>query len=385
MNKPSIREAPLKITALTCVAASLALTLPAASRESPPGIPDADGAFHVPAFLLPESSLLDEETRAALKNGIYEKSIAILFNECSSKRGAGEEQQRKIDQCVETFYRTEFYERLRERYPVTLTPQTMGGVYTEVLAPLDGVAEKNRSRVLINLHGGGFGAGSRTASLAESIPIASVGKIKVVSIDYRMAPQYKFPAASEDVEAVYRELLKIYKPESIGIYGCSAGGLLTAEVVAWLQWKGLPAPGAVGMFCATGLYFYGEGDSGHVFSARKGIPPFISPQGNPYFSDVDSNDPLVFPMRSNVTMEAFPPSLLITSTRDQTLSSVVYAHSRLVALGVDAELHVWEGLEHGFFYAFDLPQSHEAYDVTVKFFDKYLGRSPTRSGIAPKT
>lgn len=382
MNNPSLLAAPLKIIALASFAASLSLTLPTASADPPPGIPDANGTFHVPAFLLPESSLFNDSTRAAVKNGIQEKSIATLFNDCPTSESADHAYQRKFDRCVDKFYQSALYKRLREQYPVTLTHRTMGGVYTEVLTPARGIAAKNENRVLVNLHGGGFVTGARTASLAESIPIAFVGKIKVVSVDYRMAPDYRFPAASEDVEAVYRELLKTYRPQNIGIYGCSAGGLLTAEVVAWLHWKGLPRPGAVGMFCATGLYF-GEGDSGHVAAARFGIPPtaYTTPRANPYFSDVDINDPLAFPMRSDKTMEAFPPSLFITSTRDQGLSSVAYAHSRLVALGVDTELHVWEGLEHGFFYAADLRESREAYDVTVKFFDQYLGRPPKRSPI----
>jgi monoterpene epsilon-lactone hydrolase len=71
-------------------------------------------------------------------------------------------------------------------------------------------------------------------------PIASIGKIKVISVDYRQAPEYAFPSASEDVATVYRELLKTYKPTNIGIYGCSAGGLLTAETIAWFQKEKLP-------------------------------------------------------------------------------------------------------------------------------------------------
>src|SRR5258707_1314328 len=91
--------------------------------------------------------------------------------------------------------------------------------------------------VLINVHGGGFICFAPPESHSESVPIASVGKIKIVSIDYRQAPEYTFPSASEDVEAVYRELLKTYKPGNIGIYGCSAGGALTAQSMAWFEAK----------------------------------------------------------------------------------------------------------------------------------------------------
>jgi len=73
-------------------------------------------------------------------------------------------------------------------------------------------------------------------------------------------------------------------------------------------------------------------------------------------------------------MSKFPPSLLVAATRDKALSSVVYTHSLLVAQGVEAELHVWEGLGHAFFYDPDLPQSREVYAVVIKFFDTHLGR-----------
>jgi acetyl esterase/lipase len=80
--------------------------------------------------------------------------------------------------------------------------------------------------------------------LVESIPIASVGAIRVITVDYREGPEYSFPAASEDLAAVYAALLKTYKPRNIGIYGCSAGGILTAQSVAWIGSHGMPSPGA---------------------------------------------------------------------------------------------------------------------------------------------
>ena len=73
-------------------------------------------------------------------------------------------------------------------------------------------------------------------------------------------------------------------------------------------------------------------------------------------------------------LSRFPPTLIITGTRGFEMSSAVYTHSLLVKAGVDARLHVWEGLFHGFFYNPDVPESRDAYDVMVKFFDRNLGR-----------
>src|SRR6185436_18208567 len=94
-----------------------------------------------------------------------------------------------------------------------------------------------------------------------------------------------FPAASEDVSAVYRELLKSYKPQQIGIYGCSAGGALSAQVAAWLPAHGLPPQPA-----------------------------------RSYFDGVDMSDPMVSPALHLGVLAKFPPTLLITGTRAMDLS-----------------------------------------------------------------
>jgi epsilon-lactone hydrolase len=344
----------------------------ALSPTLPPQV-DTDGTIHVPAFSLPESSLLNEETLVALKTSREDPPFHYQ-DDCPSMEGADRVQMPAIRRCeAEAFYRSSSYKRLRERYPVVITPQVTGGVYTEVFTPRDGIERKNKNRVLINLRGGHFKGGSRIMSHLESVPIAAIGKIKVVSVDYRMAPEYSFPAASEDVAAVYRELLKTYKPRNIGIYGSSAGGLLTAESIAWFQKMELPLPAAVGMLAGAASY-YQEGDSGPLSAAVTGIP--LDPaREHPYFKMINPTDPLAFPIHSAQIMAKFPPSLLVATTRDIALSSVVYTHSQLLKLGVEAELHVWEGLAHtAYLVVPDLPQSREVNDVTVQFFDRHLGQ-----------
>jgi epsilon-lactone hydrolase len=335
---------------------------------------DDDGTVHVPAYELPESPLLGADARIVLKNERRrEEEQASGAKPCPSEVGADAAHMPGIRKCeVEIYYKSPRFKHLYALYHVTMTPKRIGGVYTEIFEPAGGIASENAKRVLINLHGGAFLGGARTMSHVESVPIASVGRIRIVSIDYREAPEYRFPSASEDVAAVYRELLKTYKPANIGIYGCSAGGLLTAEAVAWFQKKGLPLPGAVGMLCEGGLYWT-EGDSGYTGEAFGWGSSDDPMDRNPYFKGVDPNNPLAFPARSAQVMARFPPSLLISGTRDVALSSVVYTHSALVAQGVDASLHIWEGLGHGFLLDPDLPQSREAYSVTWKFFDTHLG------------
>ena len=78
------------------------------------------------------------------------------------------------------------------------------------------------------------------------------------------------------------------------------------------------------------------------------------------------------PLDSPAVLAKFPPTLLITGTRDFAYSGAIYTHEQLVKLGVDAELHVWEGLFHGFFYNADVPESRDAFNVMIKFFDRHL-------------
>lgn len=267
--------------------------------------------------------------------------------------------------------------RMRKLWPVRTSEQRFDGVLADVAEPADGIAPANKTRVLINLHGGAFLWGARSGALAEAIPIAGVGKIKVVSVDYRQGPEYSFPAASEDVETVYRALLRDHRPQDIGIYGCSAGGYLTAQAVARLIFKQLPLPGAIGTFC--GSLAAPDGDSIYTSAALEGQkvpagPPRLSDY--PYFRGADLSDPLVFPANSQAILARFPPTLLISGSRDFALSSVLHSHALLDAAGVDAELHVWDGMWHAFFVDPELPESRQAYAVIWRFFDRHLGQAP---------
>lgn len=92
-----------------------------------------------------------------------------------------------------------------------------------------------------------------------------------------------------------------------------------------------------------------------------------------YFSTADPKDPLVSPMDSPAVLAKFPPTLIITGTRDFALSGAIHTDLELTKAGADSELHVWEGLFHGFFYNADIPESKDAFNIVVKFFDHHLG------------
>ena len=327
---------------------------------------------HVNGFDLPQSPYLNPESREALTEH-HALWAAAFDNPCGAVDGTTGHMAQVRNCQAAAFYKSEIYRQIRARYPVSIRSESMGGIGVEVFTATRGVAPENEKRVLINLHGGGFLEGARTVSHLESIPIAAVSGLKVISVDYRQAPEAKFPAASEDVTAVYRALLASYAPDSIGIYGCSAGGLLAAETVAWLENQRLPLPGAIGMFC-MGATYTGKGDSAPIARAIEGAPADEFAKYFAYFEGANPKDPLVYPAFSDEVLRNFPPSLLISATRDHALSSVVYTHSRLSALGCETDLHVFEGLGHGFFYDPALPESREVYGLVSRFFDRRLKR-----------
>lgn len=348
--------------ALLCLFAAPAFTSNTESNHSGVVI-DKDGTVRIPAFKMPLSIYMSD----GAKRSYIERSSLL-------QKGLPADVAKQHE--IWTHF---FLDPARAAYSVETQKQQMGGVPTLVFLPKAGVTSKNRDRVLINLHGGGFN--SKTPDInewAESLPIAAVARIKVVSVEYRQAPEFKFPAASEDVAQVYRALLKVYKPQNIGIYGCSAGGLLTAMSIAWFQKEQLPTPGAIGIFCAGATYPIG-GDSAYSAPPFDGGPaPAVQP--NPpawgtmeYLSNANPDSPLVSPGLHPEVAAKFPPTLIITGTRDIAMSWAVHTQSLLVRAGVSVELHVWEGMPHAFMYSVDIPESKEMYAVTAKFFDTHLG------------
>jgi epsilon-lactone hydrolase len=261
----------------------------------------------------------------------------------------------------------------RKLYPVNVEEATTAGVRTDIITPM-GMPAENKNRVLINLHGGGFNSDS--GSLIEGVPISNLARMKVVSVYYRLAPESPFPAAVDDVVAVYRELLKTYKPHSIGIFGTSAGAILTCEVTVKLKQLGLPLPGALGVFSSL-ADFSRAGDSRQLF-ALNGFPGQMQPVDSQHLPDseyvgkTDRKHPVLSPLFAD--LHGWPTSLLVTSTRDLLLSDTTIFHRALLGAGNDSQLVVFEALPHAFWYHFQLPETKEALELMAKFFDEKVER-----------
>ena len=262
-------------------------------------------------------------------------------------------------------------EAARKLYPVNIAEKMFGGVRCDVITPF-AIPPEKQNRVLINVHGGGFN--SDWGSLVEGIPIAYLARTTVVSVYYRLAPEYPYPAAVDDTEAVYKELLKTYKPQNMGLYGTSAGAVLTVETAVRLRQDGLPLPGVLGFFSGTGDLDQ-VGDTQAIYSVSGLGGSFKSTKGHlstEYAEGADPKDPVFAPLHAD--LHGFPPTLFVSSTRDVMLSGTAILHRAFLRADVDGQLVVFEALPHAFWNDFSLPESKEAHEIMAKFFDQQLSK-----------
>lgn len=345
---------------LACAAALLV----SAAQPERPSI-DANGVTRVPGFDLPPSELSSAEAREFMKlRSRRPPGVGVMNADVGeARRGLAAMLAPQVA-------------RMLEAYPVNVVEEHIAGVPVRTVTPRDGAVD--RRRVLINLHGGAFQTCWESCSMLESAPIAVVGGYKVVSVNYRMAPEAVHPAGVEDVAAVYRELLKRYDADHIGIYGCSAGGALTAQAAAWFGALDLPQPGAIGIFGAGAVRF-GRGNSAYIAGYIDGSFPPPPLPGEPeldmtrgYFAGANMNDAIISPAHHLDMLAHFPPTLIITGTRAMDMSPAVYTNSQLIKAGRRTTLIVAEGMSHCYVYLHDLPEARDAYAATIAFFRENL-------------
>ncbi|MBV9180703.1 MAG: alpha/beta hydrolase [Acidobacteria bacterium] len=318
---------------------------------------DADGTAHI-TRMVPIPSTVSPEAQAWLKEIEHQAPQPGDLAEIRARTDAW----RKTNSA-----------EARRLYPVDLQETSIAGVRTDIITPLF-TPQKNKDLVLINFHGGGFISDS--GSLIEGVPIAHLAKMKVVSVYYRLAPENPFPAAVDDGVAVYRELLKTYQPNNVGIFGTSAGATLTGEVAVKIKQLRLPLPGALGMF-STHPDFSRPTDSQQLF-ALNGLAGNIAPRDpnrpveDRYAGKTDPKDPVLSPLFAD--LQGMPATLLVTSTRDLLLSDTSMFHLALLRAGVNAQLVVFEALPHAFWYHFGLPETKDALQLMAGFFERNLGR-----------
>ena len=264
-------------------------------------------------------------------------------------------------------------EQIRERLEVTVTEGVVAGVPVFEVAPA-AMRQQHQGRLLVNTHGGGYVFNPGRASLLEAVVIAASCGIKVVAVDYRMPPDHPFPAALDDAFAVWKAVVESHSPESVGLCGGSAGGGLALATTLRAKQEGVPLPAAL----AIQTPWADLEEVGDSFRTNEWLDNILvsyraAPQraARLYANGHDLSDPFLSPLRGDLS--GFPPTMLLSGTRDLFLSLTVLVHRKLRRAGVPAELHLVEGAAH--FHYFINPFADESQDVFAEmagFLDRHL-------------
>ena len=264
---------------------------------------------------------------------------------------------------------------LREALKVKVEPVTVGGVKAYMVTP-ETIPPQNRNRLLVHVHGGCFVSFPGESGTAEAIYMAGFGGFRVISVDYRMPPDYPYPAGLDDAMSVWREAVKMASPKNMAIFGSSAGGNLTLSMVLRAKMDKLPLPGAI----APGTPMSDLTGAGDSFQTNAMVDNVLVAYGANcdkraalYTAGRDLKDPLLSPVYGDYSN--FPPTILTTGTRDLLLSNTVRVHRKLRQAGVEASLQVFEGQSHAQYYRdVSAPETKEAFEEIARFFDRHLGK-----------
>ena len=244
------------------------------------------------------------------------------------------------------------------------------------------VPEADKNRVLLYFHGGGWIMGSPNSCRLLTIELAKVTKMRVLSIDYRLAPEHSFPAAVEDCVAAYKWLLaNDIKPENIIIAGDSAGGNLTLATLIKLRDDGTSLPaGAIPISPATDLSYVEDiSRLDDLFIKNGETDPILADLGiywwsYIYIAGANSRDPLISPLFGD--LKGLPPILIQASSSEMLYSEIKRFYDQAKKAGVDVELQTWDEMVHVFqgFGLHEIPEADEAFQRIGQFTKKILNK-----------
>ncbi|MBT4045349.1 MAG: alpha/beta hydrolase fold domain-containing protein [Rhodospirillaceae bacterium] len=323
----------------------------------------ADGSHDVPARIIPVPETVSPQMQAIIGRPFDPAHIRVP--ETTEKW--------KARVKVEADKTAAALPLLCKRLGVTVEPTSINGVEAFTVTP-DVIPSANRDRLLMHLHGGTRVRYPGLSGTREAVLMAGFAGFKVISVDYRMPPDFPFPAALDDAVTAYREILKRAAPENIGVFGTSAGGSLTYTTLLRAKAEQLPMPGAIATGTPT-VDLSKIGDSlftnAFVDNAIGTQDGFIRATALLYADGRDLKDPFLSPIYGDV--HGFPPAILTSGTRDLYLSNPVRMHRKLRAAGVEAVLQMWEGQSHAQYMSDPTaPETREYHDEIHRFFDLHL-------------
>lgn len=230
----------------------------------------------------------------------------------------------------------------------------------------------SQDHVILQLHGGGYMGAVRNAYYVFAGLYNEVSHgCNVLTPDYRVAPEYPYPAALEDAVASYQWLLdKGYYGEQIIVAGDSAGGGLAMALCMYLKDRHMPMPGGVvAMSPWTDLTASGESyetnyERDPLFGNTKDSLIYV----NDYAGDHDKMDCYISPLFGD--FRGFPPMLIQVGSLEMLLSDSVSVAAKAREQGIRVRLSIYEGMFHVFQMAYlNIPESKKAWAEVGKFID----------------
>jgi acetyl esterase/lipase len=243
-------------------------------------------------------------------------------------------------------------------------PADLPGIPAEWLIPDNSANDQ----ALLYLHGGGYVIGSIKSHRGLASQIAAAARCRALLIDYRLAPENKFPAAVEDAVASYRWLLSQgYEPGKIAIAGDSAGGGLTAATLVSLRDAGDPLPAAA-LMLSPWVDLEVSGESCKTVGWRD---PLVSERilkryTRSYLGGKDPRDPLASPIYAD--LKGLPPLCIHVGTCEVLLDDAKRLAERAEQAGVPVTLDICEEMFHVWqFFSPMVPESKEAVEKLGRF------------------
>jgi monoterpene epsilon-lactone hydrolase len=247
-------------------------------------------------------------------------------------------------------------DRLPRPRQVDYVDTTVGGIPAIVATP----TATPPVRHLLYIHGGAYVTGSPRSHIAMAAALAKRASATATVIDYRLAPEHKFPAAIDDCVAAYRALLDDVAPEMITIAGDSAGGGATLATACRLRDAADPLPGALYVM-SPWTDLSGTGES---VTTRQSVDPMLDgtrlvDAAREYTGDTPLDDPGVSPLFADLS--GLPPMLIQTGMDEILLSDSIRLAERARDAGVDVTLDLADDMWHVYqAFARFMPEAKEA-------------------------
>jgi acetyl esterase/lipase len=261
-----------------------------------------------------------------------------------------------------------------ERYRPTVTERKIGGIAVLEIKPQ---GWRDDGKVLVHAHGGGYTLNTARVRLQSSAAAADATGMRVISIDYTVAPAGKWEQVTDEVVAVFEGLAKEgFKPKEIAAYGESAGGSLVAGAILKLRDRGLAMPAAVVLW-SPWADITDRGDSAVTLATQDPIyryGPHLKSSADAYADPKDQRHPYVSPVYGDFT-KGFPPTLIQGGTREIFLSHFVRLYRKIDGDGGTAVLDLYDAMPHVFQMRPELaeaPETRAAFKKMARFLGEHL-------------